>query len=98
METRLFFDNGNLEKIVSDYLGISKQYFDEEFSGYLESIGSYPVTKEDLSNSGLSYDDIPVRGFTIESINNKYEIIPISIIDNWENIEVLYNLLLVVKL
>lgn len=98
MEVRLFFDNGELEKIVSDYLKVSYQYFKEEFSGYLETEGSYLITKEDLLNSGLSYDDIPVKGFAIENINNKYEIVPISIIDNWENIEVLYNLLLVVKL
>ena len=48
MEVRLFFDNGNLEKVVSDHLKVSQQYFKEEFSNYLETTGSYPVTKEDL--------------------------------------------------
>ena len=98
MEVRLFFDNGDLEKIVSDYLGISKQYFNEEFSNYLETIGSYPIAEEDLLNNGLSYNDIPVKGFMIESIDNKYEIVPVAVIDNWENLEVLYSLLMVIKL
>ena len=98
MEIRIFFDNENLEKIVSDYTETSQQYFEEEFSDYLETEGSYAITKEELLNNGLSYDDIPVRGFIIENIEDRYEIIPISIIDNLENTEVLYNLLIVVKL
>ena len=98
MEIRIFFNNGDLEKIVSDYVEVSQQYFEEEFSDYLEIEGSYAITKEELLNNGLSYDDIPVRGFIIENIEDRYEIIPISIIDNLENTEVLYNLLIVVKL
>lgn len=74
---KVFIDNGNIEKEVSDYMDIPEQYFKEEFNNYIECEGSWGTT-----DKNITYEEVGVYGFIIESYNKRYEVIPISIMND----------------
>ena len=92
LKEKIFTDNGDILKEICDYMEVSTQYFEEEFSEYLSCEGSWTTT-----DKNITYTDVMVQGFMIESDRKKFEVIPISIVDE-EFSKVLENKIMVVEI
>ena len=71
---------------------VSTQYFEEEFSEYLSCEGSWTTT-----DKNITYTDVMVQGFMIESDRKKFEVIPVSVVDE-EFSKILENKIMVVEI
>ena len=92
LKEKIFIDNGDIVKEICDYMEVSTQYFEEEFSEYLSCEGSWVTT-----DKNITYTDVMIQGFIIESDRKKFEVIPISIVDE-EFSKVLENKIIVVEI
>ena len=92
LKEKIFTDNGDILKEICDYMEVSTQYFEEEFSDFLSCEGSWVTT-----DKNITYTDVMIQGFTIESDRKKFEVIPVSIIDE-EFSKVLENKIIIVEI
>ena len=92
LKEKIFTDNGDILKEICDYMEVSTQYFEEEFSEYLSCEGSWTTT-----DKNITYTDVMVQGFMIESDRKKFEVIPVSVVDE-EFSKILENKIMVVEI
>ena len=92
LKEKIFIDNGDIIKEICDYMEVSTQYFEEEFSDFLSCEGSWVTT-----DKNTNYEDVKVQGFIIESDRKKFEVIPVSVVDE-EFSKVLKNKIIVVEI
>ena len=92
LEEKIFIDNGNVLKEISDYMKVSINYLEKELNNYTECEGSWTTT-----DKNTNYEDVKVQGFIIESDRKKFEVIPVSVVDE-EFSKVLENKIIVVEI
>ena len=87
---KIFYNSENKAKEISDFLDTSVSYFKEEFTSYIESVGSEVIYN--ISTPEKIYNNARCQGFYI----NGYEILPISLMDI-DNENTIMNVVMVIK-
>ena len=87
---KIFYNSENKAKEISDFLDTSVQYFKEEYTSYVESVGSEVIYN--ISTPEKIYDNAKYQGFYI----NDYEILPVSLM-SIDNENTIMNMVMVIK-
>ena len=87
---KIFYNSENKANEISDFLNTSVPYFKEEYTSYIESVGSEVIYN--ISTPEKIYNNARCQGFYI----NGYEVLPISQMDV-DNENTIMNIVIVIK-
>lgn len=87
---KMFYNSENKANEISDFLNTSVPYFKEEYTRYIESVGSEAIYN--ISTPEKIYNNARCQGFYI----NGYEVLPISLMDV-DNENTIMNMIMIIK-